>query len=127
MVWAHTHVRRAAQKFLFKSLSFYIVGIIFLCDHKLQTHEISFCFTPNKAFQSFSFFILSDLHRQMRYSAPGKGKPFVLMPPSWDSFQTSSLEDDKREAQGFSPRNRDPSYESYDESYEPYMHQAPPG
>lgn len=63
----------------------------------------------------------------MRYSAPGKGKPLGLMPPSWDSFQTSSLEDDKHEAQGLSPRNREPSYDSYDEDYEPFMHQASRG
>ena len=49
------------------------------------------------------------------------------MPPSWDSFQTLSLEDDKREAQGLSPRNREPSYDSYNEDYEPFMHQASRG
>jgi hypothetical protein len=46
------------------------------------------------------------------------------MPESWDSFQTSSLEDDSCEARGFIPRNRELSYDSYDEDYEPYMHQA---
>jgi hypothetical protein len=34
----------------------------FLCNHKLQTYNISFCFTPNKVCQSFSFFNLSELH-----------------------------------------------------------------
>jgi hypothetical protein len=92
----------------FNFISFYIVRILFLCDHKLQTHEISFCFTPNKASQSSSFFILSDLHHKMRYLAPGKRKPFGIMPPSWDSFYTSSVEDDKHDAQGLSPRKHKP-------------------
>jgi hypothetical protein len=63
----------------------------------------------------------------MCYLAPGKGKPFSVMPPSWDSFQTSSQEDDKREAQGLSPRKREPSYDSYDEDYQPFMTPAPCG
>ncbi|KAK1611896.1 hypothetical protein QYE76_035569 [Lolium multiflorum] len=36
----------------------------------------------------------------MRYVAPRKGKPFGLMPPSWDNSETSSQEDDRREARG---------------------------
>ncbi|KAK1660890.1 hypothetical protein QYE76_049049 [Lolium multiflorum] len=34
---------------------------------------------------------------------------------------------DKREAKGLIPRNREPSYDSYDQDYKPYMHQAPRG
>jgi hypothetical protein len=117
--------RCVAQNFLFKFIYLQFLGILFLCDHKLQNYVIYFCFTPNKASQSLSFFTLSDLHRQMRYIAPRKGKPFGLMPPSWDSFQTSSQEDDKREAQGLSPRKREISYASYDEDYQPYMNPTP--
>jgi hypothetical protein len=51
----------------------------------------------------------------MRYVAPGKGKLFGLMPPSWDNFETSSQEDGKREAQGFSSRKREIYYDLYDE------------
>jgi hypothetical protein len=51
----------------------------------------------------------------MLYPFPGKGKPLGLMAPrSWDSFQTSSMEDDDRESRGFSPRNKADSFESYD-------------
>ena len=50
----------------------------------------------------------------MLYPVPGKGKPLGLMAPSWDSFQTSSIEADDREAQGLSPKNREYSYDSYD-------------
>lgn len=59
----------------------------------------------------------------MIYPVPGKGKPLGLMAPSWDSFQTSSIEADDRDAQCLSPKNQEQSYDSYDAddevSYDP--------
>jgi hypothetical protein len=111
----------------FKFLSFQFIGILFLCDYKLQTHGISFCVTPDKASQSLSFSIFSDLYHKLRYVAPGKGKPFSLMPPSWDNSETSSQEDDKREAQGFSSSKHGIYYDSYDEDNQPFMTPTPCG
>jgi hypothetical protein len=41
---------------------------------------------------------------KMRYPPPGIVKPLRLMPHSWDKHQTTSQEDDDREANGLSPR-----------------------
>jgi hypothetical protein len=64
--------------------------------------------------KSFLLLISTDPIYIMLYPVPGKGKPLGLMAPSWDSFQTSSMEDDDREAQGLSPKNKEHSFESYD-------------
>ena len=50
----------------------------------------------------------------MLYPVSGKSKPLSLMAPSWDSFQTSSIEANDREAQGLSPKNKEYSYDSHD-------------
>jgi hypothetical protein len=51
----------------------------------------------------------------MLYPIPSKGKSLGLMAPrSWDTFQTSSMEDDDREARGLSPRNKASSFKPYD-------------
>jgi hypothetical protein len=63
----------------------------------------------------------------MRYVAPGKGKPFGLMPPSWDNSEISSQEDDKREGRGFGPRMREVYYDTDDEDNQPFMTPAPCG
>jgi hypothetical protein len=111
----------------FRFISSQSVGILFLCAYKLQTHEISLCSTSNKASKSLFFSILSDLHHKMRYVAPGKGKPLGLMPPSWDNSETSSQEDDKREARGFGSRKRDVYYDTDDEDNQSFMAPAPYG
>jgi hypothetical protein len=53
-----------------------------------------------------------------------KGKLLGFMAHSWDSLQTSSIKVDNREAQGLSPNNREPSYNSFEEDYEVFMHKA---
>jgi hypothetical protein len=59
-----------------------------------------------------------DLIYTMLYPVLGKVKPLGLMAPSWHSFQTSSMDDDDREAQCLSPKNKEDSFESYDSYYE---------
>jgi hypothetical protein len=51
----------------------------------------------------------------MHYLAPNKGKPLGRMASSWDNFQTSSIENDDREAQGLSPKTNTDYFGSDDE------------
>jgi hypothetical protein len=49
----------------------------------------------------------------MLYLVPSKGTSLGLMDLSWDSFQTSSMEDDDPKVQGLNPKKKEDSFEPY--------------
>jgi hypothetical protein len=72
--------------------------------------SIPFIYTLKSCF----IFISMDPIYIMLYTVLGKYKPLGLMASSWwDSLQTLSMEDHDREAQGFSPKNKEYFFDPY--------------
>jgi hypothetical protein len=83
--------------------------------------------TLNKVPQSFFFYNSFRSSSQDALFHSGQTKPLGFMARSWGSFQTSSIEAGNCEARGLSPKNPEPSYDSFFEDYKVFMHQASRG